>query len=369
MSNKPTKVGVVPSKFNPNDDPYKYLQQFEVVANSNGWTSEIKVQQLPSYLTSSASLWYLNWRKERSEKHKNGPKPEETEPTVTWSELTIALQEAFQTVANKRTAEKKLQERKQQLGEKVDQFIYTYMDLCNDYDPNMSEEDKVDKIIRALLPTYLKKLHPMGIKTVAELVQKSRKISESKVYVEENLEFVTAVVENPTKDLTDKVSELKFQELTKILEKQTALINAVVEKQNAKNQKDDTRKQQQRDFNFTQNSQRQTPQYDQEMRCTKCGKPNHHWKNCWSKVFCINHNSQNHATSVCRAGNGPTRSPRMYTGAPRNNIIRNNFQHQQMRFPSFQYQQQRFPNPYQRFPGNQQFPNGTIAIAPPQLNN
>jgi hypothetical protein len=58
---KPVKVGVVPQKFLPSTDPYKWLQQFEVTALSHAWTPEIKVQQLPSYLTGSSSLWYLNW--------------------------------------------------------------------------------------------------------------------------------------------------------------------------------------------------------------------------------------------------------------------------------------------------------------------
>jgi len=33
---KPTKVGIVPSKFSPRGYPFKYLQQFELVSVAHG---------------------------------------------------------------------------------------------------------------------------------------------------------------------------------------------------------------------------------------------------------------------------------------------------------------------------------------------
>jgi hypothetical protein len=57
-------------------------------------------------------------------------------------------------VANADIAEQKLHDKKQSLGESVEDYIYSFEDLCNDFDP------RVKKIIRAFLPHYLKKMNP-----------------------------------------------------------------------------------------------------------------------------------------------------------------------------------------------------------------
>jgi hypothetical protein len=331
---KPVKVGVVPQKFIPSLDPYKWLQQFEVAALSNAWTPEIKVQQMPSYLTGSSSLWYLNWRKDRTEKHTTIPNQTNPEPDVTWTELTTALQQAFKTVANVDIAESKLQDRKMTIGESVEDYIYSFVDLCNDFDPKMSESLKVKKIIRGLLPNYLKKIAPQIINTVDELLFAARKVADT-YYLVERREAVMAIqAETELKEGKDK-DDTQIAEITKLFKEQTVLFNKVMEEQkNFLKKKDGTqnfRENGNRRFNQqignsqglrgqnNWNSQERRPQNNQMVvqYCTRCGYNNHTWRNCTRQVFCTNHNSYNHATRVCQSGNAQARSPNFRFGAPR----------------------------------------------------
>lgn len=66
MTVKAAKITIQPTKFSGriNEDPFKYLQSFNLAATSNNWTDEIKIKIIPNYLVDTAHLWNLNYIRE-----------------------------------------------------------------------------------------------------------------------------------------------------------------------------------------------------------------------------------------------------------------------------------------------------------------
>jgi len=96
---KPAHIAVTPPKFSgkPDEDPFKYLQNFDLAAVSNNWDEIINMHQTSNYLLGTASLWYKFWRRDRLVST-----PEVGRPT--WPEFVKALQKAFRSVASKDVA-------------------------------------------------------------------------------------------------------------------------------------------------------------------------------------------------------------------------------------------------------------------------
>jgi hypothetical protein len=68
MSTKPAKIAITPKYFSGRSDenPYKYLQNFNFIEIANIWPDDHKLKAIPNYLQKTAQLWYLNYVKIRN---------------------------------------------------------------------------------------------------------------------------------------------------------------------------------------------------------------------------------------------------------------------------------------------------------------
>jgi len=221
---KPSKVAVIPQKFSgrSTEDPFKYLQNFELAAHSNLWADDLKLRALPNYLSDTALLWYHSYVKDRNSAATvlaGAP----CTAKITWAELTSELQKAFRTVASKEVAEEKLYARKQLIGESPEDYVYSKLDLINDYEPNMAEDQKIRHIIKGLRASYLEKIHIQAPKTVEEVITAIRKIAETQYMIAQNLDSnVTTSVCTP-----DHLKELLNSTQQEIAKALTEQINAI----------------------------------------------------------------------------------------------------------------------------------------------
>jgi len=208
---KPAHIAVTPPKFSgkPDEDPFKYLQNFDLAAVSNNWDDIIKMHQIPNYLLGTASLWYKFWRRDRLVSTPGVGRP-------TWPEFVKALQKAFRSVASKDVAEEKLFNRKQRIGESPEDYFYSMLDLIYDYDPSMSVPTQIRFIVKGLRPVYLEKINPMKPTTIEKVLECIRSIAETQYLVDH-------VVDS---NLTQEQSSLTkvLDNMNALFDKQTALL-------------------------------------------------------------------------------------------------------------------------------------------------
>lgn len=221
---KPAKISVIPPTFagRINEDPYKYLQKFELAARANCWTDTHKALALPNYLTDTANLWFIGYKKFRDDEATQQAGGASTQAIITWGELTKALQLAFKTVASKEVAEEKLYSRKQQVGESPEDYVYSKLDLINDYDPSMSEESKVRHLIKGLRPSYLEKVYITNPQTVEDVMKTVRRIAESQFLLAHQVDSnpaqtITPPAPQPSNDHLKEFLDAYKSEMTNLI--------------------------------------------------------------------------------------------------------------------------------------------------------
>jgi len=212
MATKATKVPVVPKilKGTPDEDPEKYLIQFERAAICNNWNDNCKERYLPVYLEGTANTWFQNWSRNNNI------------ATITWAGFKPIFTKAFLSTAKVEVAERKLNTRKQRIGESAEDYLYEMVDLCYAVDELMPEAKVVRHIIKGLRPTFLEKVNMHDPKTIAEALELIRKIHETRYLVNANEEDILSI--QPTVDELAKTNEL-IEKLTSLMIQQNELIN------------------------------------------------------------------------------------------------------------------------------------------------
>ena len=84
--NVTNKIAYMPSKNfsgNETEDVLEYIDQFNLIADTNNWSQLHRRQHLPAFLTNAAANWYRSYRREN--------------PCSSYEELTTALSDAFPT--------------------------------------------------------------------------------------------------------------------------------------------------------------------------------------------------------------------------------------------------------------------------------
>jgi len=184
---KPAKIAVVPPKFSGrlNEDAFKYLQNFQLAAISNVWTDDLKIKAIPNYLTDTALNWYHSYVRDRNAAATLAAGAPAT-AKITWTEFVDDIQKAFKTVASKEVAEQKLNDRKQQIGEGPEDYVYSMLDLLNDFNSDMQDESRIRYIIKGLRASYLEKIHFLAPKTIPDLIAAIRRIAETQFMIDQN---------------------------------------------------------------------------------------------------------------------------------------------------------------------------------------
>ncbi|OXA38364.1 Retrovirus-related Pol polyprotein from transposon opus [Folsomia candida] len=259
---KPVKLGVIPSTFSgrADQDPYKYLQRFELAAQANSWDETIKTAQLQNYLADTALLWLHKYLKEQNAQATAAASGTPTIAKIKWKDITEALQKAFRTVASKEVAEDKMLARKQRSGESPEDYVYAKIDLISDYESDMDETTQVRHIVRGLKPLYFEKIYPQNLKTVEEVLNQIRRISDTQFLITK-YEEVNSVAP-ATKAVADlsKILELQNKQHAQQMDKMMEVFTTQFKFQNNKTQ------------NFSQQNNL--------VQCANCGKRNHNANQC-----------------------------------------------------------------------------------------
>jgi len=243
----------------------------------------MKALQFPNYLSGTAELWYNSWVD--AKKAAAGA----AGYTATWKDQSQAIQQAFRNVAHQEVAEDKLLARRQKIGESAEDYVYSMLDLINDFDPHMSETTKVRRIIKGLRPTYLEKINPMVLGTVNDVLVAIRKVAETQYLIKTHEDVNTGEA---------KVLSTLMDGFTQLFSKQTELINSLT-KQNVQHPKKVR-------FPSSENTQYNTYRsrnHGNYTQCSTCGRLNHETKNCYKNQFCNYCQRYGHTNNYCRSGN------------------------------------------------------------------
>lgn len=127
---------VKPFYGNREEDVYKWIESithYFNVARLPGDQDALYLQYAPAFLKSYAYEW---WK-------------ENKRPDWTWLTFKQSIFEQFGKT-NEYLIDRLLDQRKQQYNESVIKYYYDVIDLCNKYDSNMSDKQKVHKLTKGL---------------------------------------------------------------------------------------------------------------------------------------------------------------------------------------------------------------------------
>nr|XP_054929118.1 uncharacterized protein LOC126535649 [Dermacentor andersoni] len=116
------------------EDVEDWLEQFERVADFNGWDETRKLRNVYFALEESARTWYVNHEATLS----------------SWEEFRRQLLAAYASTDRREKAEHALQARNQRTNESVGMYIEDMSRLFTRAGPNMSEEKKLRHLMRGV---------------------------------------------------------------------------------------------------------------------------------------------------------------------------------------------------------------------------
>lgn len=126
-----------PEPFNGNS---KYAKQwyddYDNKMTTNGYSSIEKFARVRAYLRGEAADWFEI--------------TQETEPVFTWANFKPKFLKYFGGIDYKQIAEKKLVEAKQIRNEHPTKYLVRILKLCKEYDPSMTNDEKIRRIMNGL---------------------------------------------------------------------------------------------------------------------------------------------------------------------------------------------------------------------------
>jgi hypothetical protein len=125
-------------------DPKIWLATYELEAKAEKWGENEKFCNFIKYLTGLAEAWFTTECI--------------SESLTTWEQTKNAFILFFQREHSSKIANEKLLNRKQRGDEGIDQYISDILTLCMHTELRMSEEKKMQYILRGLQKSYKKKL-------------------------------------------------------------------------------------------------------------------------------------------------------------------------------------------------------------------
>ena len=148
----------------PGENVNDWLELFEIAATANAWDAKVKRQRVGAYLEGTAQKWFINYHKKNE--------------TSEWAAFLNELQICF-GFQNKMVASlDELQSRKMTMGEKFEDYYFDKIRLCEQYNSNMTDLEKVSHIIKGLTPTLIDRAYADNCQTPQALFNKLKWISE-----------------------------------------------------------------------------------------------------------------------------------------------------------------------------------------------
>jgi hypothetical protein len=153
---------------------FSYLENFETIAESCGWSDDHKLLIVGTCLKDTALSWFKLWKIDNPQGR-------------TWTTFKTALLREFRSPDYLETTEFKLRMRCQGKTEQVQTYIYDVLHLCNKVNATMPEISKIKHLMQGLQPELKEALTLQNPVTLQEfmkrlhLVQKSMRCREAKV--------------------------------------------------------------------------------------------------------------------------------------------------------------------------------------------
>ena len=138
-------------------DPVTWLEDIEALFNATKIDNADRRRLLPLHLGEEAKKWY-----------RSGTFDEDYE------QFKKQFLEAFKSPVYKLQLSAKLMNRKQGLEESVQSYYYDVLSLCNRFNPNMEEDEKVVYVLRGLKPSLQQHIAVNECKTCIALFNQAK---------------------------------------------------------------------------------------------------------------------------------------------------------------------------------------------------
>lgn len=200
----------IPSAFRgeANQDPGKWLKEYDRVAKYNKWDDSICLANAYFFLEDTAKQWFEN-----NEDH-----------ISSWEKFKEELQKVFgDSHIHSRRAEEMLKVRAQRSGESTQSYIQSVLRLCSEVNPAMTEGDKLSHLMKGVAENIYQALLPKEISTVADFIKwcqyieqmQQKRVKSHKFERLPNVVSTVAVAEQP--DLVRLIREIVREEVRSMM--------------------------------------------------------------------------------------------------------------------------------------------------------
>jgi hypothetical protein len=122
-----------PNHYDGNTDPVVWVNEYNLIGDSNGWNDEMKRLKLFAYLDGAPKMWF------KVSGHQ-----------LKWSDLKSGLIQTFSNSCHKMMAMEKIGERKQKPKESFQDYWFGKLQLINSLCPSLKEEDVMTYMVQGL---------------------------------------------------------------------------------------------------------------------------------------------------------------------------------------------------------------------------
>lgn len=152
---------VEPPSFDGKSDVEEFLVEYNLAADLNNWSDEVKLKFIPFYLKGTAKTYFYNERKIGN--------------VNTWSRTERVFKNHYISISNSDSVHWDMYHRAQEPGETADVYLQEKIKLLNKANVEMAEAEKSKLILFGLLPDLAARVSCMpGNNTIAGLKENIR---------------------------------------------------------------------------------------------------------------------------------------------------------------------------------------------------
>lgn len=167
--------------FDENVDIIKWLEDFEDIAEAQGWVNEVKMKKFPLYLRGVAKEFHKLYVKDSST------------PPSSWNELKTLFIESFIRIDYLTHLRQQLRTKKQGLNQRVALYICEMQSLCMKVNSNMEQDEVVDYVVDGLSGPVKERVLMLKPKSLKDLIEKANSVEYSLLTFQENREKTTVM--------------------------------------------------------------------------------------------------------------------------------------------------------------------------------
>lgn len=195
-----------PIPFNPQtDDAHDFIRNYETAANFNGWDERLKLSFFQNFLRGTAAIWFRTFAKRNLQ--------------ATWADTLREFKITFIGPSFEQQLQRQLGNCYQKTHEKVLEYFFRVVDLCDQVDSAMAEVSILNYVVQGLLPKYQYTVNIQQPKTIRQLEKLLRHIHSADARQGELDDTVLSSQRSPIQTPVMNYSELINQKLTEDIKK------------------------------------------------------------------------------------------------------------------------------------------------------